>query len=304
MNLKQETYSRRNNIIIEGVQEREQEDCVYIVSDICASVLNLPDINRYIDKAHRNGPKRPSGNRPIRVRFLYHQDAEMVLSRGNMARAAGLRVIPDYPKEIQREHFLLEKVQRISAKDGRMTKLRGNKLYYNGKGYSVKDIHTAGLDIGRIAERRNDQKVKFYGRFSKFSNFFPVELLYKGKRFTSSEQLYQYRRAENTKDESLAWEILLANDPVDCKTLAKRIPENRSKDLELMREVIELKFAKDPFKCELKKTGTAALIECNPYDTFWSAGCHLDNREPDGIKGQNQLGKLLENQRERILQQQ
>ena len=132
-NLKHITYSRRHNMIIDGVKEFDYKDCVSIVSDICAKVLNLPDMYRYIDKAHRNGPRRNTAPRQIIVRFIYHQDAEIVISRSNMARAVGLRVYSDYPKEIQSENILLEKVHRLSLRDGRTTKLRGNRLLYNGK---------------------------------------------------------------------------------------------------------------------------------------------------------------------------
>ena len=131
-NLKHEAYSRRNNVIIEGVKEHEYEDCVNILSDICARVLNLPDMYRYIDKANRNGPKRTGAPRPIIARMLYHQDAEVIIARSSLARAAGLRIRPDYPKEVQRDNVLLEKVHRLSLRDGKPTKLNGDKLFYNG----------------------------------------------------------------------------------------------------------------------------------------------------------------------------
>ena len=95
--------------------------------------------------------------------------------------------------------------------------------------------------------------MRLYGRYSKLSNFHPAELIYKGAKFTSAEQLYHYRRAEDINDQYLALEILLAKDPTDCKLLAKRIPEDRNVDLRIMREVIDMKFAMEPFKTELKK---------------------------------------------------
>ena len=301
-NLRHETYSRRNNVIIEGVKEYEYEDCAHIVSDICAKVLNLPDMYRYIDKAHRNGPKRSNAPRPIIARFLYHQDSEVIIARSSLARAAGLRIRADYPKEIQRDNVLLEKVHKLSLRDGKSTKLRGEKLFYNGKRYSVYDVHLAGLGVERIAERRSDKTVKFYGRFSKLSNFHPADLLYKGAKFTCAEQLYHYKRAERINDQSLALEILLAKDPADCKGLAKQIPEDRCMDLKIMREVIAMKFASEPFKTELKKTGNAKLMECNPYDSFWSTGTHMDESEPSNMRGENQLGVIIQEYRQQLNQ--
>ena len=127
------------------------------------------------------------------------------------------------------------------------------------------------------------------------SNFFPVDLLYNGTRFSNAEQLYHYIRAKNAKDESLAFEIMLSTDPVGCKSLAKRIPQDQKKDLQVMKEVIDLKFSNDNFRHELEKTGTAKLIECNPHDRFWSAGCHIDDRDPANMKGVTTSGRFWNN---------
>ena len=96
--------------------------------------------------------------------------------------------------------------------------------------------------------------------------------------------------------------MTLATDPVECKALAKYIPENREADIKSMREVIALKFTKEPFRTELMKIGNATLLECNPHDKFWSAGCRLDEVDPNKTTGNNQLGKLLQEHRERITQ--
>ena len=135
-----------------------------------------------------------------------------------------------------------------------------------------------------------------------FSNFFPVDITYKNMQFSSSEQLCQYRRAEKAHDHSLALDILLAADPADCKNMSKHIPEDRNNDLQIMREVIALKFAKKTFRLELTNTGQSNLIECNPYDRFWSAGCRLDEKDSANFRGENKLGLILEEERDRILE--
>ena len=92
--------------------------------------------------------------------------------------------------------------------------------------------------------------------------------MYKDAKFHSAEQLYQYKRAERANNKSLALDILMTRVPVECKSLSKDLPEDRNTDIQIMREVIELKFRKEPFKSELTKTGEATLMECNPYDKF------------------------------------
>lgn len=300
INLNLQAYSRRHNVLVEGVREHPNEDCIDIMADICSRVLGLHDFHRHIDKAHRYGPRRAAQPRAIIVRFLYHHDADIVLAKGEYARKAGLRITPNFPKEIQRENALLYKVHRAAQQQGQDTRLNANQLHYKGQVYTVQNVHTSGLNTEGVAERRNDHTVRFFGRFSKFSNFYPVNMPYQGFMFKSAEQLYHYRRAKMVNNERLAIEIALSPDPADCKRLAKTIESNAEHDLKIMREVIEMKFSKDQFKRELMNTKSAELIECNPHDRFWGAGVHLDERQPNNSSGKNYLGVILSDFRKKL----
>lgn len=301
-NLQQQAYSRRHNVLVDGVREHPHEDCVSIMADICSKVLGLHDFHRHIDKAHRYGPKRQTHPRPIIVRFVYHHDADFILSRSDCAKRAGLRFTPNYPKEIQRENALLYKVHRAAQQEGQETRLNANALHYKGKAYTVHNVHKSGLKTERVAERRDDRTIRFFGRFSKFSNFHPVTLQYQGFLFKSAEQLYHFKRAQMTNNESLAIAIALSLDPLDSKRLAKDIEPEKDRDLRIMREVIEMKFSKDTFKKELVNTKKAELIECNPHDRFWGSGYHLDEKTPTK-SGANHLGNVIMEFRNKIVNQ-
>ena len=279
--------------MIEGVKENDRENCVDIAADICHRALNLPGIGKYIDVAHRLGPKRSMSFRPIVVRFIYHQDAARILARAHHARRFQLSIRPDYTKEVLRERVQMEKVHHLAYRDGKSTQLNGTTLWYNGAKYSLSTVLNAGLDVARISERKTRNTFKFYGRFSPLSNFHPVNLSYKNEHFSSADQLYHYMRAERADKPSLAVEILLCSDPVDCKALGRQVPADRNKDVDTMKTVISLKFSHSKFKDQLKKSGDLEQIECNPHDFFWGAGCSLDSNESDGYSGVNTLGKLL-----------
>ena len=288
----QEDYSRRHNVIIEGVQEYEGEDCYDIVADVCNRALGLPNMDAYIDKTHRVGPRREGATRAIIVRFLYHQDADRVLAKASIGRRAGLNIHADYSKDTLRERLQLEKVHRLAQRDGKTTRLVGSKLLYNRQVYSLDTIHGAGLNLSRISERKTGDQLRFYGRFSPLSNFHPVKLEYNDFLFSSAEQLYHFKRAEAINHHSLAVEISLAKDPVDCKHISKHIPEDRDRDMQIMQSVLRQKFALPRFRDYLAKTGKLAVIEANPHDAFWPAGCSLDGKS-DGYKGSNHLGRIL-----------
>ena len=57
--LKLEEYSRRNNILFHGIQEREGENCYDVIQQFLVKSLQIPDASSYqIGNAHRLGLKR------------------------------------------------------------------------------------------------------------------------------------------------------------------------------------------------------------------------------------------------------
>ena len=61
---KLEDYSRRNNIIIDGISERKDENEEALLRDVNNLVSNRLDIEMDIDVCHRLGNKNISSNRP------------------------------------------------------------------------------------------------------------------------------------------------------------------------------------------------------------------------------------------------
>ena len=151
----------------------------------------------YIDKVHHKGRVNTKSNtpRPIIARFLYHQDADLKLSNAYLARRHGLRISADYTKDVLRDHIQLEKVHKKAHREGISTQLIGNKLKHNGKVYNRNSVQDFGLKVSEFAERRRRDFIRFYGRFSLFSNFHAAVLDYKQMKFHSAEQLYHSRRA-------------------------------------------------------------------------------------------------------------
>ena len=87
----QEDYSRRSNVHIFGMEEREEETweqtCI-MVRKLCEEKLQLPDIQ--LERAHRVGQRNHQRSRPFIARFMRFADREAVMR--NVAKLRGTRI--------------------------------------------------------------------------------------------------------------------------------------------------------------------------------------------------------------------
>ncbi|KDQ52777.1 hypothetical protein JAAARDRAFT_40058 [Jaapia argillacea MUCL 33604] len=134
----------------------------------------------------------------------------------------------------------------------------------------------------------------YYG----FTNFSPHAIIYKGKRYPTSEHLFQSFKFQQHRP-LLAEHIRTCSErPSMALSEARRFqPEVRSdwmqKNIEAMDETLWHKFNQhEDLKQELLSTGDAELIEDSDKDSFWGVGADR--------KGRNELGKALERLREKL----
>jgi len=135
----------------------------------------------------------------------------------------------------------------------------------------------------------------YYG----FTNFSPHPVIYKGKKYPTSEHLFQSFKFQAHRP-NLAEHIRTCSErPSVAFSEARRFqPEVRSDwkkvNIEMMDEALFHKFTQhSDLQAELLGTGDAELIEDSDKDAFWGVG-------PDG-QGRNELGKCLERLRVTLL---
>lgn len=128
--------------------------------------------------------------------------------------------------------------------------------------------------------------------------------------FCCAEQYMMYQKALLFEDQEHADEILKAKDPKRIKALGRLV---RNFDAEIWdahkQEIVLqgniLKFSQTPvLKQYLIGTGDKILVEASPYDSIWGIGMQAGSAwicDPQNWKGQNLLGFLLMEARERIL---
>ncbi|KZT01543.1 DUF1768-domain-containing protein, partial [Laetiporus sulphureus 93-53] len=125
-----------------------------------------------------------------------------------------------------------------------------------------------------------------------FTNFSPHSVTYEGKRYPTSEHLFQSFKFQR-RWPGLAEHIRTCSDrPSVAFSEARRFqPQVRSDWLEVnigkMDVTLWHKFTQHrALRGELLATGDAELVEDSDKDSFWGIGA-------DG-KGRNELGKALE----------
>lgn len=125
----------------------------------------------------------------------------------------------------------------------------------------------------------------FTGENRFLSNFAAVRIDFDGESYPSVEHAYQ---AAKTLDYSRRRRIRDAASAGEAKKLGRIVPLRPDWDrikLDYMEDFLRQKFAQEPFRTQLLRTGDAELIEGNYWgDTFW--GVYRG-------EGENHLGRLL-----------
>lgn len=131
-----------------------------------------------------------------------------------------------------------------------------------------------------------------------FTNFSEHPVVYKGKRYPTSEHLFQSFKFQDHRP-NLAEHIRTCSErPSVAFSEARRFqPEVRQDwkqvNVQKMDEALWHKFTQhSDLKSELLATGDAELVEDSDKDAFWGVG-------PDG-RGRNELGKALERLRAKL----
>lgn len=162
--------------------------------------------------------------------------------------------------------------------------------------------------------RVTDKHIFFWGEWP--SNWSPSEftVYYDGKpyNFHNSEQYFMFVKAKMFGDEEIALKILLnGKDPKAAKTLGREVKNYddkvwNEKRYEVMVDACYHKFSQNE---ELLNNILSEeyegknFVEGSPIDKIWGIGVHWKDASDDEStwKGQNLLGKALDEVRKRLL---
>lgn len=127
---------------------------------------------------------------------------------------------------------------------------------------------------------------EFRGEFSWLSNFFPIKIEYDGIVYPSVENAYQAGKLINKKDREMFIDIT----PGKAKRLWRNYQTyNLTEEfrLNLMYQLLSIKFNQEPFKTQLINTGDCYIQEGNRFGDMFFGYCLKTNQ------GKNMLGHLI-----------
>ena len=301
-----EIHSRKLNIVFEGVPEKEGESCKQLAERIIRHDMHLP-INDAVDIAHRlakpSHSTRPAG---LIVRLKSVADKSRIIENSSVLKGTGIFVRPDMPRSYQeRKEYLSKALPSAKAIDPN-AKLVKDKLRFKGKLYTANTIGDAKLSEGEHTKVLEDQ-VRFYGYLSPFSNFHKSKVVVNQISFNCVEQAFQYNKAMNAGYATCAYRIMNENNPVTMKRMTKLIPKHKVDEhvlIDIMEKAVYSKFTLNKeLQVHLVNTGSRKMLECNPYDRFFSTGCRIHEACLNTLsyEGSNHLGSILERVRSQIV---
>ena len=288
-----ESYSRKENVIIEGLPETANENPFKAV----ATIFTLLDLgNIPLQRCHRLGHQKP---RKMIVRFANFQDKVTVMKNASKLKETTIFLRDDYPAEIQERRLALWPLYKYAKSKDDSTKLIQDQIHYREQSYGIDTINQMPIQLDETCIVETDSEVLFAGEHTPLSNWFNCKIEYNKAVFTSAEHLFQFRKCTVLGQHEVADQIFRAKTPRKAMLMGKavKVPVmwTETTGKELMAECIAQKIQQVyPFKQALQKYAKKRFVE-STRNKVWGSGIPL--ADPDApIKskwtGKNLLGSI------------
>ena len=312
---KLEDYSRKNNLIVKGINETgPNEKTEEVVANFLQNTLQIADSDAIqVADTHRLGKpphlisRQMKTPRDIIVRFQSGKDRKLVWSNRSKLKNSKFVLSEDFSPATQEKVNKLLPIYKAARRNPDVTRcqLIRDVLVIDGQKFTVDTIDSLpyGLKDVNPSEKRfkNDRGVAFFGKSSFMSNFHESPFTENGITYRTVEQYYQHKKAGYFKDDTTATAILRSRTPNQAKALSYRIKDY---DPELwqpaarrtMHKACLMKFQQNPILGLKLKQTAGIIVEANPKDQFFSCGLSLHNpnlQNQEHWIGQNLLGEIL-----------
>ena len=304
--LKQEMYSRRNNIKLYGITcptERLEEHIVQILSTVGIS-LKYQDIVR----VHYLTPPTRGPNRPILLQLFHWKEKKKIMDKKDSLKSRNVIIQEDYPILIQerRKKLLPVFFKALELYPELNPKFYTDRINIGGTIYTAETIDT--IKFPELLPERVFSPVKagiqaYFSKYSPLSNFYQTTFKVEDKIFKSAEQYFVYKKALHFEDKDTAQRVIQTSEPEKLKKIGKSVQGFQKSEwhrvaTEYMYQAVLSKFSQnDVLKGFLLSTSGNVLVEASASDKFWGIG--LSIKSPDLFNqakwtGKNMAGKTLE----------
>lgn len=314
--MEEQSQSRKNNLIIVGLQEASGEESDSgLVKSLFSQTLGVSGA-KTVDLI-RLGKPGGTGPRPLLVKFASWADRKRVWYAKSKLKDSHSRKIwlqedmPKPMKEAQRSLYHSFKKAKSMPDSFRSVQLRGTKLIIDGESYGEKDLNLLPLALRpqSMATRQSESVVVFFGSASPLSNHHQSPFQLEGHQFHTMEQFLAWRRAKVAGKKALINRALSSTNPVICKGILNELKDdNLPKWEEILDDVVtsglRAKFGQNPELAKfLTDTHPKTLGEAS-FNKRWGIGMPLNSKDvfntSKWIEGGNLLGQKLSQIREEL----
>ena len=316
----QESYSKRDNLLIHGINEEEHDDdasCTTLVRNFFVQHLGMSedDAGKVVFiRCHRIGRRSPHGKRPIIVRFQYFADRQCIWNKRFQLKRTAFSLHENFANEVEYRRKLMYPILAAAKKSDKYDRayLNGDILRINGTDYSADNLDKLPQDLhpNNFATKENEHWLIFGGIHSSFyfmSNFYASPVTYKDIQFPDVERAYQYAKSVTFKDADCGSKILCSRSPSAAKKIGAAVKNFKVKQWDKVKRDIMLQLLRSKFApgsglaAKLTATSDKSLAEAGLCPSF-SIGMSLNNKELFNTNKwtKNLLGQLLMTVREEL----
>ncbi|CAG9823951.1 unnamed protein product [Phaedon cochleariae] len=132
--------TKENNLIIYGVEEREDSDSLDELINLMKDTLDVNLQEFEVGNIYRIGKKDTQKTRPIVLELVRYLKKQEILSKCNKLKGTGISVSHDLTRQEREEKLILLKYYKEAKEKNYQTKLYRNKLVVNGDIYTYQDL--------------------------------------------------------------------------------------------------------------------------------------------------------------------
>lgn len=159
---------KRNNIVIFGIEELENEDLYTITKQFIKTNLNIDITNCEINHIYRFG-----ASRSIVVKLIsFHRKLE-ILKNGYLLKETEYSITSDLIKEDREEQKLLRKYHKEAKIQGKESKIKNKKLIINNTTYTIQDLQNIEKQSNKETTNTESQVTKTQAKTNTTTNAIP-----------------------------------------------------------------------------------------------------------------------------------
>lgn len=148
---------RKNNLIIQGIQDDEEENVEQIEEKVGLVIKNIgANIYKEIEEVRRLGKYQINKTRPILIKLTKNKIKNEILKNTKYLKGSDIWIDSDYPRNIQEERKQLIPHLKEAKMKGQKVQLKYNKLIIENKVYGVENLKQ--LEQEKIEETNKNKR--------------------------------------------------------------------------------------------------------------------------------------------------